>query len=240
MKASIIIPFNGEPSRKEAASFVIRYYCEAYEYEVITCDSGEGLFSKAQAINNGAALATGDTLILADADTIITPEQLDKGINESWCIPFNRCLNLQPEDTELVIRQNPLEVPFWAYTPRKVREKWTYAGGVNIVSREALDLVGGMDPRYLGWGGEDESFCRAVSTMHKPAVIIPGDVYHLHHETDPTQRKFTKKGGGFHFYQQYRWCTSKPERMQKILEDSHKGYTPNPGLAKRVKDGNGN
>jgi hypothetical protein len=47
--------------------------------------------------------------------------------------------------------------------------------------REAFELVGGMDWRFSGWGGEDVAFMRAVDTLYGKHKTTRNQVLHLWH-----------------------------------------------------------
>jgi GT2 family glycosyltransferase len=55
-------------------------------------------------------------------------------------------------------------------------------GGLVIVQRDYLQLLGGWDERFLGWGGEDDAMslkvARAGIQVH---VMQNAPAYHLHH-----------------------------------------------------------
>jgi hypothetical protein len=47
--------------------------------------------------------------------------------------------------------------------------------------REAWEMVGGMDWRFRGWGGEDVAFMRAVDTLYTKHKTTRNQVLHLWH-----------------------------------------------------------
>jgi hypothetical protein len=52
---------------------------------------------------------------------------------------------------------------------------------IQIMPKEAFYLVGGMDPRFAGWGAEDVAMMRAVDTLYHPHKTTSNDVLHLWH-----------------------------------------------------------
>jgi hypothetical protein len=52
---------------------------------------------------------------------------------------------------------------------------------IQIVPREALEIVGGWDPRFRGWGGEDHSAMRATDTLYWKHKTTRNQVLHLWH-----------------------------------------------------------
>lgn len=214
MDTTIIIPFYGDDEWREKVMWWVHAYYLAQGFEVEIGVSSRR--SKAEAVNNGVSFATGDKLAIIDADTVITAKQLSQGLLQGeWVVPYNRCLNLTQEATEGLLDYEDL--PFDLLPIEGERHKHNYAGGVNIISRRLFDEVGGFDPRYEGWGGEDESFGRAVDTMFQPAVFVPGDVYHLWHVEDDTKKQFNQRVN-LQMWKRYRWATGRQDRMRKVLE----------------------
>src|SRR5665213_1068232 len=60
--------------------------------------------------------------------------------------------------------------------------------------REAFVVVGGMDPRFRGWGGEDRAFLQALNTLWAPYQNSPNTVYHLWHNKIIAAEGIDKQG----------------------------------------------
>ena len=95
---------------------------------------------------------------------------------------------------------------------------------IQIMPREAFELVGGMDERFRGWGGEDVSFMRALDTLYGKHRTFNGPVYHLWHPTIPGLWKGTRQWEGqdgpeMNDWLAYRYdqAVGDPERMRKVL-----------------------
>jgi hypothetical protein len=56
------------------------------------------------------------------------------------------------------------------------------AAMVVVVSREGFERVGGMDPRFRGWGAEDVAFGLACGALLGLTKIILGESYALYHK----------------------------------------------------------
>jgi hypothetical protein len=54
-------------------------------------------------------------------------------------------------------------------------------GGIVVLRRDDYEAVGGIDPRFRGWGGEDISFGWALSVLVGVGHRLDGDLWHLYH-----------------------------------------------------------
>lgn len=214
-KLNVIIPHNG----LRYAEFVGAYY--ETRYPVTYAQDASEPFSKAKAVNAGVKSCGADTLILVDADTLISFDQLERGLasGDPWVIPYDRCLDLgRALTTQLLSGPTPTDLA--SIGPEQAdrsRIKKKYAGGVLIIRRDLFEEAGGFDERYAGWGGEDESFCRAVDTLCRPSLMLPGDIYHLWHRPDPTKAEF-KRRHNWRLFLRYRRETGRKEGMRELVK----------------------
>jgi predicted glycosyltransferase involved in capsule biosynthesis len=92
--------------------------------------------------------------------------------------------------------------------------------------REAFELVGCMDKRFRGWGGEDVSFLRSLDTLYTPHKNTPADVLHLWHPRpggqDWSKRMWEgqkKPRANEWLASQYNRATGKPEQMRRLVDE---------------------
>lgn len=216
MNISIIIPTNYSLERQEIERWVKAWYhAEFPSFELIVSLDESHPFNKSRAINTGVHHARGSLLVICDADIVISIEQMAKGLAAGdWVIPFNRCFNLDQASTEQWLADGPC---FDDFQTVKVRECFDRAGGIWIIQRWIFDMVGGCDERYEGWGGEDDSFCRAVNTLYKPLVMVPGDVYHFWHKDSYNKSRFMQSPN-YGLWRQYCKATGDKEQMRNIID----------------------
>ena len=148
-------------------------------------DGRKGAFSKTQAVNAAAQQAEGiDVLVVADADMIPNPTAVREAVglaaNYPWVVPQWDLVYLSAEATERVTR----EMPGWPLADR-CREGYALnpepCAGVFVLRRSIFNKVGGMDERFVGYGGEDFAFGLALSTLAGRYIRLPSSMYHLHH-----------------------------------------------------------
>lgn len=189
MTASVLLPFadGGCPYRVRNAQYVAAHYGATHpglDFHVHDgYDSGAEGWSKGAAVNGAARHAEGNVLVLADADSIVEPFVLEQAIDvvergiAHWAVPFGKVLRLDEPSTERYLAGEGIRRRVLVRKPYRAPT----GGGVVVVSRFAFNGVNGMDPRFIGWGGEDISFGLALRTILGRPFRLDGDLVHLWH-----------------------------------------------------------
>lgn len=156
-------------------------------------------FSKSVAVNNAASRATGDIFVIADADGYISAdtvlfcaEEIRRARADGhrlWYVPYNRFYRLVDRAAQRVLDSHPHRPHTFPPVPKLGDIQTMFCSGhghwygamIQIVPREAFEMVGGWDERFRGWGGEDHSIMRATDTLYWRHKVIRGPVYHLWH-----------------------------------------------------------
>lgn len=213
---SVIVPFRPEhtgpvthrrrrgpsPSgapRDELWQWLRRRYDELLPgAQLIVADTDHEKFSRSAARNAGAATATRDVLLLADADTVFDVDQLARGVaalgqphagicdEAVWCVPYRRYVGLTGRDTCRLLEQPPtVDVD----VPRLLaHDTTTGTAGLLLVTAAAFAEVGGYDERFAGWGYEDTALTMTLETLHHGCVRTDGVARHLCHPKSPRRR----------------------------------------------------
>ncbi len=146
-------------------------------------DGGPDDFNKPAAINRARARATGDVLLVADADThpgdvgamvrlLVTPWRF-----VPWVLP-QRYVKLNEEAT-----RDALYGPARAFSPEDyewVGNGVSWSAGV-VVRASDFDLVGGYDERFSRWGADDVAFARMMNVLVGEVERHPCACYHYWH-----------------------------------------------------------
>lgn len=181
MKFTVVIPYRyTDRYRSAALTFVQDHYLDQ-GLTIITGDSPSSAWSKGAAVN---AIVDGfafDGLIVADSDCIVTHEALADSMRAvaagaAWSMPHRNVLRLGRSETYMLYRGRR-DVSCLRASSRPGPP----GGGIVVLSRDAYDMVGGIDPRFCGWGGEDISFARALDTLVGSCVRLEADLWHLWH-----------------------------------------------------------
>lgn len=204
---SIVIPFRKSkkyPRQTENFKWLRKYWRKQLPGAqiVVGTDRSEQLsFSKSAAVNDGVSRATGDVLVIVDADGYISVDavlycakEIRRAREEGhrlWYVPYRQFYRLTEQASNKVLESCPCD-PYLFPTPPNPediqsrlgsgagRGHW-YGALIQIVPREAFDCVGGWDERFRGWGGEDHSIMRATDTLYWRHKTLPGQVLHLWH-----------------------------------------------------------
>ncbi len=209
---------NDGPIRVRAREYVAGLYeAQGFRVHLAQCPTEE--WSKGAAVNPVADQTTSEILILADADSFVAPEHLDRAIGQArvrgWAMPHSTVKRLDRESSDRLIRGMP---------GRQRLERSAYpalpGGGIVIVTRETWDLVGGFDPRFRGWGGEDHAFGLALRCLTgnevNPRRICP--LVHLWHPEAPNCRRPSDNNRVLD--KRYRDARSKPDLMAQLVEEA--------------------
>jgi len=179
---TVVVPFDeaGDPHRRRALDFIVRRYQQQGLPVVVSEPPSAGGWSKGVAVDAGVRSTSTWGLVIADADVIVSVDALDAtlgrvGSGAAWAQPHGRVYRLGENATRHLIEGEP-------YRPgRASRAQGPPGGGIVVLSRDAYDTVGGIDSRFVGWGGDDISFARALDTLVGPGVRLGAPMTHLWH-----------------------------------------------------------
>lgn len=173
--------------RARARVYVEQWYARHFpEVELISGECAAAEWSKGEAIADAYSKTAADVLVLADADSfMLDPADLRAAIDlvryagHPFAVPHSKVYRLRADETKR-IEDAPELAPRLGYTARPVYEG-PIGGGITVVSREAFELVRGIDRRFLGWGGEDVAFGWALQTLTDGGQRLEGRLVHLWH-----------------------------------------------------------
>lgn len=223
MTVVVVVPFaTDDPDRLAAWEYLEgRYHSEHPEWRIVTgtCD---GPWSKARAVDDAIGQTDADLLIITDADVWCeqTAEFVAKIEAEVWefASPHRRIVRLNQASTERVYREGfPENMP----NPRELTERvydGMLGGGIVILPRALYEQCP-LDPRFEGWGGEDESWGRALMTLTKKRAQGRNVLWHLYHQ--PQERVNRKIGNPANdqLKERYRLAAGDPARTLALIEE---------------------
>jgi len=251
---SLLVPFRASassPHRTRLWSWLRTYWqYELPDAEVVIGTSTNPSFSKTEALNDAAKKAHGRIFVLLDSDAYLRGDTIlraARAIEESarrgqnrWFIPYRRLYRLVEASTELILNSDP-KWPVRLPSPpaaEDVESMTTATYGhhfgamVQIMPREAFESVGGMDPRFEGWGGEDVAFVRAVDTLFGKHKTLNAEVLHLwhpsigHNASNKMWEGQNRPGMNGHLASRYHRATGDPQRMRALVEEARPPAPP--------------
>lgn len=182
MSVAVIVPYRaGQPERDRNWAHVRQHYADQHpDWELIHADT-EGRWSKGAAVNAAAARTDAEIRVIADADSILPPETLREAVGLAssvpWIVPHRDVYRLTEPATVRYLTDGWIDRRDLA----RARYEGPAGGGIAVLTREAFDAVGGIDPRFYDWGGEDICWGMALDTLVGHHHRIGADLIHLWH-----------------------------------------------------------
>lgn len=213
MKASVVIPWrsNGQPERERNFQITREWF---EPFSVVSADSEHERFNRADSRNAGVrACMDSDVVVVCDADFLPPMEAVLAACEGALADgklhqPFDEALYLTEAETASYLADGSLPG----------RSGADLTGGCFVMTPEAWFAAGGMDPRFEGWGGEDDAFRIAAETLLGPRVHHPGVMPHLWH---PFAGRFgsDEHGANLALLKRYVQASGNPVKMFCLINE---------------------
>lgn len=171
---------------------------------------------KALAVANGLERSDAEVIVITDGDlyvpTVMTAVQqcLD---GDAWSMPQREVARLSAASTSDLLRG----LGEHGYILDRNRYRSTVGGGLLVLRREVYDDVP-LDPRFVGWGQEDESWGLALETFHEGRRGLD-DLWHLWHPPAPRKNRQIGSRESLALRNRYGHARNKPEVMRALLDE---------------------
>lgn len=232
---SVVVPYRGDNggARDQAWDYVQQWWAREYpDWQVVCGYIDPGPWIKARAVADGLCDATGDIIVLADADVIcygvgVAVDALTHG-RCTWAVPHYRVHRLSCWATTGLYAGQPLPPDpgprgYFHRVPGvnpvvDESHRGMLGGGMVVMPRELYGRVP-LDNRFIGWGQEDSAFGIALGTMAGQPIRGVAALWHLWHE--PQQRVTRTIGSkeSLALHQRYQRANGSPELMNAILAE---------------------
>lgn len=236
---AVVIPFTPGACRYRDKAFA--YVTERLEHHhgwPIVTGTCDGQWSKGRAVADALTRTDADIIVMHDADSFVTPDALEASVaaveDGVWSMPHTTVHRLKENATNNVYGDGVTATP---PDGRGVRLRHPYqgtaGGGVVAITRDDYESCP-IDPRFEGWGGEDDAWGRALCTlvgghiedaaspfgMHPPHRV-DSPLWHLYHPPAPTHRN---RGGVLpetnRLVALYKQHTGVPRMMRALIDDA--------------------
>jgi hypothetical protein len=233
---SVVVPYYPSDEHRERAWRWVRdSYARSYpDWEVVEGQGGSP-WVKAHAVADGLTRASGDVLVIADAD--VWSNHLDDAIaaldeGASWVIPHHLVFRLTREATAVVIEGGvPIAGLDTADCEQEPYPGW--AGGGIVVVRRSDYLRAPLDPRFVGWGQEDASLAIALDAIVGHFTRLPFPLLHLWHPPQPRMSRRIGSQAGEALWTRYRASARRGRTAALVAEGAaHGHHDPAPESAR--------
>ncbi|RKR92781.1 hypothetical protein BDK92_7261 [Micromonospora pisi] len=194
MTVTVLVPWRPDGGHRDRAwAWVRRWWAATHpDWQVVAGTNVGGPWVKANAVGYALTRADGDMLVIADADVIchgvdLAVDAVERGA--PWAVPHGNVHRLTELATTAV---------FSGVKPASVAGATTQdpyrgldGGGITVLPRIVYEQVP-LDPRFQGWGGEDESWALALTSLAGPSWRGTAPLYHLWH---PPQERLNRHVG---------------------------------------------
>jgi hypothetical protein len=220
---SIVVPHRaGACVHRDNAWAYVRARLEQMHgsWELVVADGGAcTAWSKGAALHEAVSASSGDVMVLHDSDSYVDPVVLERCVQLvasgrcGWAMPHGVVKRYDERSSALVYAGTPPRRPTFARRPYR----GVSGGGIVVVSRAAWDIVGGVDPRFEGWGGEDLAFGYALRTLIGRPIRLNAELVHLWHPpAAPDLRPGVESAA---LLERYRSALSWPEAMRVLVAE---------------------
>jgi hypothetical protein len=228
-KVSVIVPWRADGGQRDRLwAWCLGFWRSQLDpsaAEILECDSGDERFTRGRSINLGVSRARGDLLVIADADTFVSalPEALrlcDWG--GRWTIAYDEWEYhfLTPEATERRLALSPV-VGTYEPVEGEWKERLVSRSGCIVFTRAMWETVGGYDPRFYGWGYEDDALVAAADTLlghHSRAEGWAVQLWHPHIESERFEQPHI--GENRALSDRYALARGNPDAMRALIAEA--------------------
>ena len=168
---------------------------------------------KAEAVRAGLDASTADVIVIADADcwSSFVEAAVDQLVGFPWAMPFKDVHRLSPEATSHALQTGELN--------GKLQQRpylGVPGGGMMVLPRESYERVP-LDPRFRGWGQEDEAWGAALGSVFGKGWRGSEPLWHLWHPPQARQNRAVGSDASRHLRNLYLKARRFPDQMDELL-----------------------
>lgn len=230
-EVSVLVPFRGGCEHRKAVWQWLQdsYQLEHPDWQIIEGTCPPGPWVKALALRDAADRADGDVFVIADADVFV--DDLHPAIEQvaahGWAIPHRLVHRLSEASTTRVLNGAGWHgLPLSTDNPQDRRPyRGLECGGIFVITRDAFRTAL-PDPRFEGWGQDDQSLATAYRCLVGPPWRGTADLVHLWHPSQPRRTRTQGSARNMKLYRRYHAARRDPDAMRALLEEVTPCRTP--------------
>ena len=191
---SVLVPRRPDGGPRDRAWQWLRPRWESLGWQVVEGSHNEGEWCKASAVTDALTHASGDILVAADADVWCpdVPAAVQAVLaGASWAVPHTLVHRLTSGATDVLYGTEVFGGPLVEQRVEQRPYPGMPGGGCVVLTRDVYGSCP-LDPRFQGWGQEDQSWGIALTSLYGPPVRMPGPCWHLWH---PPQERVSRSTG---------------------------------------------
>ncbi|MEV6102611.1 hypothetical protein [Nocardia sp. NPDC051981] len=213
---AVVIPWRaGCPHREAALAWVMNRWQQA-GHRPVPGKAPVGEWCKAAAV--AAALPAVDARVLVIADADVWTDGITAAVDavaagEPWAIPHGPVHRLTRAATGAVLSGGQIGGALDQPAYRGVE-----GGGIVVLDRDLYAEVP-LDPRFRGWGQEDEAWAVALRAVAGLPWRGEAPLWHLWH---PPQLRVSRRWGsrtGMALYRRYRHVARRPDAIRALIAE---------------------
>jgi hypothetical protein len=220
MATAVVVPCRLDDEHRAAAwSWVRNRYADIHPaWEVVT-GTCSGPWVKATAVADALTRTDADRLLIADAD--VWSDGLSWAVDAlddwPWVIPHHAVHRLTEAATAAVLAGGPLggettQHPYKGYP----------GGGFMAVRRDVYERAP-LDPRFVGWGQEDQAWHLALRRIAGHGPRGRANLWHLFHPPQPRLSRQTGSEASAALLHRYQRANTAEKMADLIAEVTHAG-----------------
>jgi hypothetical protein len=214
---SVIVPFRPDGAEREDNWHYLQdKWSRAFpEWELITGDCRSDTWIKADAIADALIPATGDIIVMADAD--VWCEGIEAAVIRvqtglTWAIPHLAVHRLTEKSTRSIRNNDPMQTREYEEHPYE----GVIGGGMFVMRRSAYEAAP-IDRRFQGWGQEDQSAGMAWTTLYGLPWRGIDPLWHLWHPPMERQSRVIGSDESRALWERYRRANHNRPAMRELV-----------------------
>lgn len=224
------MPIDGDTLRmcgnrywRERAYHSVTMHLKNLPAEIVVGVGSADEWCKADAVADALTRTDADVIVVHDADVIVQLAAIEAAVSAvehgiaEWSIPHSLVHRLDEDSTYVMLKTGAVPV-----TTRQL-VRWPYVGmvggGIVAMRRETYDDCP-LDPRFKGWGSEDQSWGFALEALHGAPWRGGADLFHLWHPHAEPGAQRSPLFASERLRRAYRAYRERPELMRGLVDEA--------------------